>query len=69
MCCFISQIDDTNAITKYPGIMEGLLDVVVDVLKVDESLGQEAFEAMIEMTLSHHEVWGNCVSKLIYVVS
>ena len=49
--------------------MEGLLDVVIAVMQSDETQGQASLDSMIELTLSHGDVWGACMPKLIYVVS
>lgn len=34
---FLSSIDDESEVLKYKGIMEGLLDVVIGVMKEDET--------------------------------
>ena len=67
--CFLSSIDDTDVVIKYKGMMEGLLDVVIAVMQSDETQGQASLDSMIELTLSHGDVWGGCMPKLIYVVS
>ena len=36
---FLRSIEDEEAALKYQGMMEGILDVVIEVLKNDESQG------------------------------
>lgn len=66
---FLSSIDDEDEVLKYKGIMEGLLQVVIEVMKEDETQGQSSLEALIELTSSHGEIWNQSASKLIFVVS
>ena len=66
---FLSSIDDTEVVLRYKGMMDNLLDVVASVMRADETQGQASLESMIELTQSHGDVWGDCMPKLIGVVS
>lgn len=66
---FLSSIDDTEEVIKYKSMMEGLLDVVIQVMQSDETQGQASLESMIELTHSHGDIWADCMPKLIYIVS
>ena len=67
--CFLTSIDDDDIVLKYKGMMEGLLDVVIAVMQQDEQQGQASLESMIELTQLHGDVWTDCLSKLIFVVT
>lgn len=66
---FLSSIDDEQEVMKYKGIMEGLLTVVIEVMKQDEAQGQASLEALIELTSTHGDIWEGCISKLLFVIS
>ena len=66
---FLTSIDDDDIVLKYKGMMEGLLDVVIAVMQQDETQGQASLESMIELTQLHGDVWTDCLSKLIFVVT
>lgn len=66
---FLSSIDDEQEVLKYRGIMEGLLTVVIEVMKQDETQGQASLEALIELSSTHGDIWDGSVPKLIYVIS
>ena len=66
---FLSSIDDEEVVLKYKQIMAGLLDVVIVVMKEDETQGQASLEAMIELTSTHGDIWGDSIQKLIFVIS
>ena len=66
---FLTSIDDDDVVLKYKGMMEGLLDVVIAVMQQDEQQGQASLESMIELTQLHGDVWADCLSKLIFVVT
>ena len=67
--CFLSSIDDESVVLKYKQMMEGLLQVVIEVMQQDEEQGQASLEALIELTATHGDIWGSSVQKLIYVIS
>jgi hypothetical protein len=56
-------------VLKYQGMMDWILDVVIDVLRSDEDQGKSSLESLIELTQSHGEIWSQVIAKLIYVVS
>jgi len=47
---FLGSIDDEEAVLKYQDLMDGILDVVIEVLKTDEEKGKASLESMIELT-------------------
>lgn len=49
--------------------MDGILEVVIDVLRSDEEQGKASLESMIELTQSHGEIWAKVAEKLLFVVS
>ena len=49
--------------------MTNLLDIVVEVIKVDEEQGKESLESLIEFTNLFGEIWKGCAEKLIFVCS
>jgi hypothetical protein len=49
--------------------MDGILDVVIDVLRTDETKGLASLESMIDLTQTHGEIWAKVIAKLIFVVS
>ena len=54
---------------KYKGMMELLLDVVIQVLLTAEEEGKASLESLIELTQSYADIWSQCIVKLIYVCS
>lgn len=66
---FLGSIDDEQTVLKYQDLMEGILDVVIDVLRSDEDKGKASLESMIELTQSHGEIWTKVAEKLIFVIS
>ena len=66
---FLSSIEDTDEVVKYKSMMEGLLDVVIQVMQSDETQGQASLESMIELTHSHGDIWADCMPKLIFIIS
>lgn len=65
----MSSIDDEEVVLKYKAMMSGLLDVVIAVMQEDETQGQASLEAMIELTSTHGDIWGDSIPKLIFVIS
>jgi hypothetical protein len=49
--------------------MDGILEVVIDVLRSDEDKGKASLESMIELTQSHGEIWSKVTEKLLFVIS
>ena len=47
---FLSSIDEESTVLKYQGIMNELVDVVIDVLRSDEEQGRASIETLIELT-------------------
>ena len=47
---FLGSIDDESAVLKYEGMMDWILDVVIDVLRSNEDQGKSSLESMIELT-------------------
>lgn len=47
---FLGSIDDEATVLKYQDLMEGILNVVIDVLRSDEDQGKASLESMIELT-------------------
>lgn len=66
---FLGSIDEESAVLKYQGMMDWILDVVIDVLRSDEDKGKASLESMIELTQTHGEIWTTVMAKLIFVVS
>jgi hypothetical protein len=66
---FLGSIDDESAVLKYEGMMDWILDVVIQVLRSDEDKGKASLESLIELTQSHGEIWAQVLPKLIFVVS
>lgn len=66
---FLSSVDDEEQVLKYSPMMEGLLDVVIEVLKNDEQQGTASLETLIELTQNHGEIWRPCTQKLLFVCS
>lgn len=69
LTAFLGSIDDEHAVLKYQDLMDGLLDIVIDVLRTDEEQGKASLESLIELTQSHGEIWSKVVQKLLFVVS
>ena len=68
--CFLQSIDDEEVVLKYKGMMNGLLEVVISVMKEDETgAGKESLESLIELTSTYAEIWEDCAPNLIYIVS
>ncbi|CDW84107.1 importin beta- [Stylonychia lemnae] len=66
---FLGSIDDESAVLKYQDLMDGILDVVIEVLRSDEDKGKASLESMIELTQSHGEIWTKVAEKLLFVIS
>lgn len=66
---FLGSIDDEAAVLKYQGMMDWILDVVIDVLRSDEEKGKASLESLIDLTQTHGEIWSQVMPKLIFVVS
>lgn len=66
---FLSSIDEEDIVLKYKALSKKLLDVVIVVMKQDESQGQQSLEFMIELTQTHPDIWADSVSELIFVVA
>lgn len=66
---FLGSIDDEATVLKYQDLMDGILDVVIEVLRSDEDQGKASLESMIELTQSHGEIWGKVTEKLIFVIA
>ena len=66
---FLSSIDDESAVLKYEGMMDWILDIVIEVLRSDEDKGKNSLESLIELTSSHGEIWNKVLPKLVFVVS
>jgi len=66
---FLGSIDDESTVLKYQDLMDNILDVIIDVLRTDETKGQASLESMIELSQTHGEIWTKVFSKLLYVVS
>lgn len=49
--------------------MTELLDVVIEVLKADETEGQASLQSLIDLTQAYADIWKDCVAKLIFVCS
>lgn len=49
--------------------MDGILEVVIEVLRSDEDKGKASLESLIELTQSHGEIWTKVVEKLLFVIS
>ena len=47
---FLGSIDDESAVLKYEGMMDWILDVVIDVLRSNEDQGKASLESLIELT-------------------
>lgn len=47
---FLGSIDDEQTVMKYQDLMDGILDVVIEVLRSDEEQGKASLESMIELT-------------------
>ncbi len=66
---FLGSIDDETTVLKYQGMMDWILDVVIEVLRSDEDKGKSSLESMIELSQTHGEIWSQVMPKLIFVVS
>lgn len=66
---FLSSIDEEDVVLKYKGISEKMLNVVIEVMKQDETQGQASLEFMIELTCSHGDIWSDSIPMLVYVIS
>lgn len=69
LTAFLTSIDDDEIIMRFEGIMSDLLDIVISVLKADETKGQASLESMIELTQSFGEIWTKSAKKLIFTCS
>lgn len=49
--------------------MDKILDVVIEVLRTDETNGQTSLESLIQLTEAYGEIWTKTISKLIFVIS
>lgn len=67
--CFLSSIDNGQVVMKYKGMISGLLDVVIEVMKQEEGKGQASLESLIDLTGMHGDIWNGNIPKLVYVVS
>jgi DNA primase len=66
---FITSIDDEEQVLKYSMMMNNLLDIVIENLKLDEAQGRSSLESLIDLTSSYSEIWGQSKAKLIHVCS
>jgi len=66
---FLGSIDEEAAVFRYKDIMGNILDVVIEVLKVDEDQGQQSLQSLVELSEAHGEIWQQHLSKLIYVAA
>ena len=66
---FLGSIDDESAVLKYQGMMDWILDVVIEVLRSDEDKGKASLESMIELSQTHGDIWSQVMPKLIFVVA
>ena len=69
MTNFLIAIGDEDVVMQYANTMENLLDIVIEVIKLDESKGQESLESLIELTSSYGLIWKDSIKKLIFVCS
>lgn len=54
---FLTVIDEEEIVLQYRVLMPELLDVVIEVLKADESEGQASLQSLIELTQTYAELW------------
>lgn len=54
---------------KYKSLSQKLLNVVIEVMKQDETQGQASLEFMIELTQTHPDIWADSVNELIFVIA
>jgi hypothetical protein len=47
LTAFLGSIDDEITVLKYQDITEGILDLVIEVIKSDEISGQHSLESLI----------------------
>ena len=69
MTKFLTSIEDEDLVLQYKSQMNGLLDIVVEVLQKDEEQGKESLETLIELTSTFGEIWNDSTEKLIFVCS
>jgi hypothetical protein len=69
MTTFLIMIEDEDLVLNYSGNMAGLLDIVIEVIKVDETQGQESLESLIELSSQYGTIWKDSMPKLILVCS
>jgi hypothetical protein len=50
-------------------MMDWILDIVIDVLRLDEDKGKASIESLIELTQNHGEIWSLVMPKLIFIIS
>ena len=50
-------------------MMDWILEIVIEVLRIDEEKGKASLESLIELTQNHGEIWSLVMAKLIYIVS
>lgn len=66
---FLSSIDEEAAVLKYQSMMDWILDIVIDVLRLDEDKGKQSLESLIELTQNHGDIWSLVMPKLLFIVS
>ena len=65
LTCFLTSFEEEDEVMKYKGMMEQLLDVVIQVLITAEEEGKASLESLIELTQSYADIWSPCIGKLI----
>ena len=59
MVNFLILLGDEELVMKYEPMMETLLDIIIEVIKLDETKGQESIESLIELTSQYGMIWKN----------
>ena len=66
---FLLTIEDDSAHDSFKTLMPAILDTVVESLKVEESLGQQALESLVDLAKTHPNFWKENCEQLVLILS
>ena len=68
---FIYGIDEQDEATlkTFKGLMQPILNTMVEALKTDQDQGRMALESMVDLTKSHPQCWKETTPQLVKIVS
>lgn len=66
---FLTNIEDTDIVMGFQGIIPQLLNTVVESLKENEDQGRQALESMHDLTTACPEIWKQATPQLVNVIS